>query len=106
MIIDNYTDWRRGTKSEEETPLLSLFADSPDAPFSIHRFVQHGAEHCGKHPGEWFGPSATALCIQYGQEPTFLSELRLHMKQSSLRTAPRAQFKSIYHQRQLEYLSG
>jgi cysteine protease ATG4 len=20
---------------------------------------------CGKHPGEWFGPSATARCIQY-----------------------------------------
>jgi cysteine protease ATG4 len=42
-----------------------LFADDPRAPFSIHRFVEHGAAACGKHPGEWFGPSATARCIQY-----------------------------------------
>lgn len=48
----------------EEKELLSLFADDPDAPFSIHRFVEHGASACGKYPGEWFGPSATARCIQ------------------------------------------
>jgi hypothetical protein len=42
-----------------------LFADDPKAPFSIHKFVEHGASACGKHPGEWFGPSATAMCIQY-----------------------------------------
>ncbi|KAL1958479.1 hypothetical protein VTO42DRAFT_4343 [Malbranchea cinnamomea] len=57
-------DWRRGTKVKEESKLLSLFADDPRAPFSIHRFVQHGAVSCGKYPGEWFGPSATARCIQ------------------------------------------
>ncbi|RAL08435.1 cysteine protease ATG4 [Aspergillus homomorphus CBS 101889] len=57
-------DWRRGQSREEESKLLSLFADSPNAPFSIHRFVQHGAQSCGKFPGEWFGPSATARCIQ------------------------------------------
>ncbi|KAK2794969.1 Cysteine protease atg4 [Onygenales sp. PD_12] len=57
-------DWRRGTKIEEESKLLSLFADDPRAPFSIHRFVEHGASSCGKYPGEWFGPSATARCIQ------------------------------------------
>jgi len=44
--------------------VLSLFADDPKAPFSIHQFVSHGASACGKHPGEWFGPSATAQCIQ------------------------------------------
>lgn len=44
--------------------MLSLFADSPDAPFSIHNFVKYGAEFCGKQPGEWFGPTATARCIQ------------------------------------------
>lgn len=49
---------------EEESALLSLFADDPQAPFSIHRFVDHGASACGKHPGEWFGPSATARCIE------------------------------------------
>lgn len=42
-----------------------MFADQPESPFSIHRFVQRGAESCGKYPGEWFGPSATARCIQY-----------------------------------------
>ncbi len=49
----------------EEKQLLSMFADDPNAPFSIHKFVDHGATTCGKHPGEWFGPSATARCIQY-----------------------------------------
>ncbi|CBF82642.1 cysteine protease ATG4 [Aspergillus nidulans FGSC A4] len=57
-------DWRRGERLEEEGKLLSLFADSPHAPFSIHSFVKHGADFCGKHPGEWFGPTATARCIQ------------------------------------------
>ncbi|KAL1995358.1 hypothetical protein VTN49DRAFT_1545 [Thermomyces lanuginosus] len=57
-------DWRRGTKIAEESRLLALFADHPDAPFSIHRFVSYGASSCGKYPGEWFGPSATARCIQ------------------------------------------
>jgi len=61
-------DWQRGSKADEEIRLLSLFADFPDAPFSIHRFVELGAERCGKYPGEWFGPSATALCIQYEKE--------------------------------------
>ncbi|KAI2786760.1 putative cysteine protease atg4 [Penicillium oxalicum] len=56
--------WRRGKESEDESKLLAMFADHPDAPFSIHRFVQCGAESCGKYPGEWFGPSATARCIQ------------------------------------------
>jgi cysteine protease ATG4 len=59
------TDWRRGQQPEEESKLLAMFADHPEAPFSIHRFVQCGAESCGKYPGEWFGPSATARCIQF-----------------------------------------
>lgn len=58
------TDWRRGQASEEERKIISLFADDPKAPYSIHKFVEHGADACGKHPGEWFGPSATARCIQ------------------------------------------
>ena len=57
--------WRRGTKVNEEKEILSLFADDPRAPYSIHSFVHHGASACGKYPGEWFGPSATARCIQY-----------------------------------------
>jgi cysteine protease ATG4 len=61
------TGWRRGTEAEQEKKLLSLFADDPRAPYSIHKFVDHGAVACGKYPGEWFGPSATARCIQYVQ---------------------------------------
>ncbi|CCF39271.1 cysteine protease atg4 [Colletotrichum higginsianum] len=57
-------DWRRGQNPEDERKLLSWFADDPRAPYSIHQFVQHGAVACGKYPGEWFGPSATARCIQ------------------------------------------
>ncbi|KAH8428893.1 cysteine protease ATG4 [Aspergillus melleus] len=58
-------DWRRGKGTDEEVQLLRLFADHPDAPLSIHRFVEHGAQSCGKYPGQWFGPSATAKCIEY-----------------------------------------
>ncbi|OTA98581.1 hypothetical protein M426DRAFT_69498 [Hypoxylon sp. CI-4A] len=65
MLVNSLgRDWRRGTSSEEEKKLLSLFADDARAPYSIHNFVRHGADACGKYPGEWFGPSATARCIQ------------------------------------------
>lgn len=56
--------WRRGTKEAEERKILAQFADDTRAPYSIHNFVRHGASACGKYPGEWFGPSATARCIQ------------------------------------------
>ena len=58
-------DWRRGKDQAGENRILSMFADDPQAPFSIHKFVHHGATACGKHPGQWFGPSATASCIKY-----------------------------------------
>ncbi|KIW00942.1 hypothetical protein, variant [Verruconis gallopava] len=64
LILKLGRDWRLGDKPEEQSKLLSLFADDPHAPFSLHKFVEHGALECGKHPGEWFGPSATARCIQ------------------------------------------
>lgn len=57
-------EWRKGEREEEHRELLALFADTPEAPFSIHKMVEHGAQACGKHPGEWFGPSAAARCIQ------------------------------------------
>lgn len=59
-------DWRYQSDplAVEHSNILSLFADDPKAPFSIHRFVEHGAAVCGKYPGEWFGPSAAARCIQ------------------------------------------
>ncbi|KAI0153332.1 hypothetical protein GGR57DRAFT_492417 [Xylariaceae sp. FL1272] len=56
--------WRRGAQEAEERKILASFADDPKAPYSIHNFVRHGASACGKYPGEWFGPSATARCIQ------------------------------------------
>lgn len=64
IMLEQGRDWRRKKRSKEENRIVSLFADDPEAPFSIHRFVQHGAAACGKHPGQWFGPSATASCIK------------------------------------------
>ncbi|KAK4159670.1 putative cysteine protease ATG4 [Cladorrhinum sp. PSN259] len=57
-------DWRRTTDPNPEREVLSMFADDARAPYSLHNFVKHGAVACGKYPGEWFGPSATARCIQ------------------------------------------
>lgn len=57
-------EWRRGQREKEHYEILSLFADTPEAPFSIHKFVEHGAKACGTYPGEWFGPSATARSIR------------------------------------------
>lgn len=62
--ILTYLDWRRGTNPQAEREILSLFADDPRAPYSLHSFVSHGAVACGKYPGEWFGPLATARCIE------------------------------------------
>jgi cysteine protease ATG4 len=56
--------WQENRADKEHSDILALFADDPQAPFSIHRFVEHGAAVCGKYPGEWFGPSAAARCIQ------------------------------------------
>ncbi|KAM3069925.1 Cysteine protease atg4 [Clarireedia jacksonii] len=72
-------DWRRGRSSNEERSILSMFADDPRAPYSIHKFVEHGASACGKHPGEWFGPSATARCIQALTNSESQSELRVYI---------------------------
>lgn len=57
-------DWRRGQMTDQERQIVNLFADDQRAPYSIHSFVRHGSEACGKYPGEWFGPSATARCIE------------------------------------------
>ncbi|KAF8849615.1 putative cysteine protease atg4 [Acephala macrosclerotiorum] len=72
-------DWRRGSSALEERKIISLFADTPHAPYSIHKFVEHGASACGKHPGEWFGPSATARCIQALINDHKSSELRVYL---------------------------
>ena len=63
-FLDLGRDWRRSRGGEGS--ILAQFSDDPRAPYSIHNFVRHGSQACGKYPGEWFGPSATARCIQYG----------------------------------------
>ncbi|TKA46857.1 hypothetical protein B0A54_03813 [Friedmanniomyces endolithicus] len=73
-------DWRVGQREQEHMELLSLFADTPDAPFSIHNFVEHGAQACGKHPGEWFGPSATARSLQALTDKYPLANLRVYAR--------------------------
>lgn len=57
-------EWRKGDRPKDHQEILSLFADTPEAPFSIHKFVEHGAQACGTYPGQWFGPNATARCIR------------------------------------------
>ncbi|KAH6649669.1 putative cysteine protease ATG4 [Chaetomium tenue] len=57
-------DWRQTTNPGAERNIVALFADDIRAPYSLQNFVKHGAIACGKHPGEWFGPSATARCIR------------------------------------------
>ncbi|KAK8203976.1 hypothetical protein IWZ01DRAFT_514515 [Phyllosticta capitalensis] len=79
QILKLGREWRRGQAPEDERRLLSLFADDSKAPFSIHKFVEHGAVACGKHPGEWFGPSATARCIQALTENYAEAGLRVYI---------------------------
>lgn len=56
-------DWRRGLRQDIETEILRMFADDPEAPFSVHRFIRYGAVACDKPAGQWFGPNAASLCI-------------------------------------------
>lgn len=95
MMLQLGRDWRyktqvglEDTKSSAaslaaEAQILSLFADSPSAPFSIHRFVGHGASACGKHPGQWFGPSATASCIAALSNECAAAGLRVYVTPST-----------------------
>merc|ERR1711879_657640 len=50
--------WRLGSENalpEEYRSTLRLFADHPDAPFSIHKIALQG--RClSKEVGQWFGP--------------------------------------------------
>ncbi|KAI5207217.1 hypothetical protein AUEXF2481DRAFT_43367 [Aureobasidium subglaciale EXF-2481] len=80
QILELGRDWRKGEQTDTERGLLSLFADDPSAPFSIHRFVEHGAKACGKHPGQWFGPSAAARCIQALVDSHPPSGLRVYIR--------------------------
>ncbi|KAF2760680.1 hypothetical protein EJ05DRAFT_239416 [Pseudovirgaria hyperparasitica] len=79
LILNLGRKWRRGATPNEERKLLSLFADDPSAPFSVHRFVEYGAAACGKHPGEWFGPSAAARSIQHLANSYTECQLRVYI---------------------------
>ncbi|CCX16451.1 hypothetical protein FPQ18DRAFT_403188 [Pyronema domesticum] len=62
-ILQFGRSWRKGQHPEEEKALLALFADDPEAPFSIHKFVHQG-ELRDIRSGSWFGPTPTAQCIK------------------------------------------
>ena len=84
MMLQLGREWRRkhhpsAAEILDEARIISLFADDPKAPFSIHRFVQHGASACGKHPGQWFGPSATASCIKELSSECAAAGLRVYV---------------------------
>lgn len=85
LMLQLGRDWRYKDHTSESSHnhILSLFADSPQAPFSIHRFVSHGATHCNKHPGQWFGPSATASCIAALSAECESAGLRVYVTPSS-----------------------
>lgn len=84
IMLHQGRDWRRKRKQDaDEAKTVSLFADDPRAPFSIHRFVQHGATACGKHPGQWFGPSATASCIRALSTEAASAGLRVYVTSDS-----------------------
>lgn len=87
LMLQLGRDWRYkdrpATPDSTEAHILSLFADSASAPFSIHRFVSHGAQHCNKHPGQWFGPSATASCIAALSKECAAAGLRVYVTPSS-----------------------
>lgn len=55
--------WRCGQFRHTEAQILRMFADSPIAPFSIHKFIDHGASKCHIPVGDWFGPSAASQSI-------------------------------------------
>ena len=88
LMLQLGRDWRCRNTKESDASILSLFADAPVAPFSIHRFVSHGAAHCQKHPGQWFGPSATATCIaalsnEYSSTLQTVAGLRVYVQAST-----------------------
>ncbi|KAF2858735.1 hypothetical protein K470DRAFT_259538 [Piedraia hortae CBS 480.64] len=73
-------EWRLGQNEEEHKKIMALFADNPEAPFSIHKFVDHGAQFCGKPAGEWFGPSATARSLQALTSKYDAAKLRVYSR--------------------------
>jgi len=79
LIIAQFgRDWRKGQKPEDEKRLLALFADDPNAPFSLHKFVKQG-ELRDIQAGQWFGPTPTAQCIKTLTDAYPSAGLQVHM---------------------------
>ena len=51
-----------GSSHVDESALLRMFADEPDAPFSIHR-VAFGGQLIGSEAGSWFGPTTISQVL-------------------------------------------
>ncbi|ORY84439.1 hypothetical protein BCR37DRAFT_269596 [Protomyces lactucae-debilis] len=71
--------WRRGDDVQGESRILRLFADDERAPFSIHRFMEHGAAACDKPAGQWFGPQAASQCIKALNQNQRSSQLAVYL---------------------------
>jgi cysteine protease ATG4 len=56
--------WESGTRDTKYLEILSLFADEPTAPLSIHQFASTGAEDGGKAVGQWYGPNTVAHVVR------------------------------------------
>lgn len=54
----------RVNRNYYDKDIIRLFKDTPEAPFSLHNFVQTGVKLSNMKPGQWFGPSATSRSIQ------------------------------------------
>jgi cysteine protease ATG4 len=78
-------DWRKSTGNRRsvlmENDIAGLFRDDPDTRFSLHNFVVHGEDACGKKPGDWFGPSAAASSIRHLCATT--DDLRVYVSNGS-----------------------
>jgi hypothetical protein len=44
--------------------ILQLFADTPSAPFSVHRIAIQG-QHLEKQIGQWLGPNTASTALKY-----------------------------------------
>lgn len=86
--------WRLYESCEDDLKkhwdIVSLFADSPRARFSVHNYVLYAAKYCGKKPGEWFGPSNAAksifeLCNSYpdASNPNIDLDLKVYVSTNS-----------------------
>ncbi|KAI8817017.1 uncharacterized protein EV422DRAFT_571102 [Fimicolochytrium jonesii] len=78
-------DWRLSqtttdsTTSHTHARIISMFADTPLAPFSLHNIALLGARKFGKSVGEWFGPSTISQCLKELVEQTPNLNLTVHI---------------------------